>query len=194
MRISRMLEGVRVRPQRGRRRRSRTSPWATAAIVFTVVAVVLVIGGLAVRNIRRQDTLLEWRRSLEPPNGRIAWPAWNPAWPPLPTPPRRDPFLGDLTGPYAFAARRADVLRVIPCYCGCRRIGHQSNAECYLKNARPDGMPVWSDHAFSCDLCVRITEETMLLLDRGLEVSAVRKAIDDHYQDVYPNPTLTRQP
>ena len=163
-------------------------------VPLTVVAVVVAIAGLGIRNIRRQDTLLEWRRSLEPPNGRITWPAWDPKWPPLPKPQKRDPFLGDLAGPYAFAARRADVMRAVPCFCGCRRIGHQSNADCYLKELRADGTPVWSDHTFSCALCVRITQDTMLLLDRGLDAAAIRKAIDEHYQKVYPNPTLTRQP
>lgn len=40
---------------------------------------------------------------------------------------------------YRFAIANQDVLRYIPCYCGCGSSGHTSNASCYLKQgSKPD--------------------------------------------------------
>lgn len=75
---------------------------------------------------------------------------WDSAWPPLPegrdSPPRP---LPDVRAAYAFAARRADILQYIPCYCGCERRGHRSNVDCYIKQRTGSGAPVWDDHAFT---------------------------------------------
>jgi hypothetical protein len=38
---------------------------------------------------------------------------------------------------YRFAAANRDVLRYIPCYCGCGSEGHTSNASCYIKDNSP---------------------------------------------------------
>jgi hypothetical protein len=35
---------------------------------------------------------------------------------------------------YRFAIANRDILRYIPCNCGCGSEGHTSNASCYLKN------------------------------------------------------------
>jgi hypothetical protein len=35
---------------------------------------------------------------------------------------------------YRFAISNRDILRYIPCYCGCGSEGHTSNASCYLKD------------------------------------------------------------
>lgn len=40
---------------------------------------------------------------------------------------------------YRFAAANRDVLRYIPCYCGCGEQGHTSNASCYVKDSSPPG-------------------------------------------------------
>jgi hypothetical protein len=44
----------------------------------------------------------------------------------------------DVREAYRFAIANRDILRKIPCYCGCGA-EHQSNAECYIKDVRPDG-------------------------------------------------------
>jgi hypothetical protein len=36
---------------------------------------------------------------------------------------------------YRFAIANRDVLRYIPCYCGCGSEGHTSNASCYVKDS-----------------------------------------------------------
>ena len=44
-------------------------------------------------------------------------------------------FAGDadIGALYRFATTRGEVLRHMPCTCGCARIGHTSNRSCYIK-------------------------------------------------------------
>jgi hypothetical protein len=48
---------------------------------------------------------------------------------------------------YRFAIANRDILRQIPCYCGCGA-EHQSNAECYIKDVRPNGEIVFDPMSF----------------------------------------------
>lgn len=73
----------------------------------------------------------------------------DPTWPPLPHPTSPPPRpMAEVRAAYAFAARRADVLQFVPCYCGCERHGHRSNVDCYIRDRVAD-KPVWDDHAFT---------------------------------------------
>jgi hypothetical protein len=40
---------------------------------------------------------------------------------------------------YRFAVANRDILRYIPCYCGCGQEGHTSNASCYVKDFSTPG-------------------------------------------------------
>lgn len=44
---------------------------------------------------------------------------------------------------YRFAIANRDTLRWIPCFCGCGSQGHTSNADCYIKDVKPDGSLVF---------------------------------------------------
>jgi len=48
---------------------------------------------------------------------------------------------------YRFAVANPEVLSVIPCYCGCGRMGHTSNLGCYVRY-RADGSIEFDNHAF----------------------------------------------
>jgi len=50
---------------------------------------------------------------------------------------------------YRFAVANGETLRYIPCYCGCGnpRIGHKSNADCYVAERFPDGRITFTSHA-----------------------------------------------
>ena len=48
---------------------------------------------------------------------------------------------------YRFAIANRDILRQIPCYCGCGA-EHQSNAECYIKEVKPNGEIVFDPMSF----------------------------------------------
>ena len=44
---------------------------------------------------------------------------------------------------YRFALANRDVLRYIPCYCGCGEQGHTSNASCYFQDNSTPEKPVF---------------------------------------------------
>ncbi len=50
---------------------------------------------------------------------------------------------------YRYAAVNGETLRYIPCYCGCgnERVGHKSNADCYVAERFPDGRITFTSHA-----------------------------------------------
>ena len=160
--------------------------WIAGAAVLMLLMVVLG------RSIQRHDALIEWRESLES-GTRVSWPEWNPSWPSLPRP-RNPTIIDDLRGPYAFAAINASRLRFIPCYCGCAREGHRSALDCFVKGFTARGDPIWTDHAFTCPLCVSILREVSLMTSRGMELPAVRAAIDEHHRGPWATATSTPLP
>lgn len=69
-------------------------------------------------------------------------------------PPGRFPvYLKDATPKaremYRFAVANGETLRYIPCYCGRgnERVGHKSNADCYVAQRFPDGRITFNSHA-----------------------------------------------
>ena len=40
---------------------------------------------------------------------------------------------------YEFQITHGDLMRYMPCYCGCKDDGHRSNRDCYVKAVKPDG-------------------------------------------------------
>jgi hypothetical protein len=49
---------------------------------------------------------------------------------------------------YRFAIANRELLRAVPCYCGCGAMGHRDNLDCYIKSVRPDGTIEFEHHAF----------------------------------------------
>jgi hypothetical protein len=47
---------------------------------------------------------------------------------------------------YRFAKDRGDLLRWMPCTCGCGKLGHTSNRSCYVK-AESGDRTTWTSHA-----------------------------------------------
>ena len=48
---------------------------------------------------------------------------------------------------YQFALANPELLKRIPCYCGCGSIGHTSNLDCYIKEVKSNGSAVFEEHA-----------------------------------------------
>lgn len=175
--------------RRGLRQTGTPTPkvvWLAGGI-FVVVLILLVA-----QSIRRQDALISWRNSLEEGSPAASWPEWNPSWPSLTRP--RKAISVDLTGPYAFAALNAERLRFIPCYCGCAREGHGSVLNCFVQGFTPQGAPIWTDHAFTCPLCLNIVREVSLMSSRGVALPAMRDSIDEHHRSMFARPTSTPRP
>ena len=47
---------------------------------------------------------------------------------------------------YRYAVDHADTLQYIPCFCGCKNIGHRHNADCYVAERLPDGQVTFTSH------------------------------------------------
>lgn len=88
---------------------------------------------------------------------------------------------------YQFAAANPDVLKKIPCYCGCGREGHTSNYSCYVKSVDAQGAITYDSHALGCSICVDITQDTMRLLRQGKAVVDIKAIIDQTYAQYGPS-------
>jgi hypothetical protein len=82
---------------------------------------------------------------------------------------------------YQFAAANPDLLKQIPCYCGCGSIGHKSNYDCYVAGEDSSGNLNFDTHALGCSLCVDITQDTMRLLREGKSITEIRGYVDGAY-------------
>ena len=82
---------------------------------------------------------------------------------------------------YQFAAANPDVMKGIPCYCGCGGIGHTSNYSCYVQGSDTQGKVTFDDHALGCSLCVNITQDAMRLLKEGKSVPEIKAYVDATY-------------
>ena len=168
---------------RGRKPLSRPQQVLMTITVEPSVAFVIV---LVARSVQQHDALVQWRQALNAHGAGPSWPAWDDDWPPLPAPTRLCGVrVRDLHGPYAYAAVNPEILRQIPCYCGCTRLGHRSNLDCYIRGRPTDGRPIWDDHTFTCPMCAAITRDVALLIERGSTVRAARQAIDVAYGPRY---------
>src|SRR6266496_2313957 len=79
---------------------------------------------------------------------------------------------------YQFASANPDVMKNIPCYCGCGNVGHTSNYSCYVSKVDDKGKFTFDNHALGCSICVDITQDVMRLLREGKSPQEVRAFID----------------
>jgi hypothetical protein len=82
---------------------------------------------------------------------------------------------------YQFAAANPDIMKNIPCYCGCGNIGHTSNYSCYVSSVDDKGNIQFDNHALGCSICVDITQDVMRLLREGKSPQDARAYIDTTY-------------
>lgn len=88
---------------------------------------------------------------------------------------------------YQFAAANPDVMKEIPCYCGCGNIGHTSNYACYVSHVDDKGTITFDNHALGCSICVDITQDVMRMLSEGKSVQDARAYIDATYSKYGPS-------
>ena len=125
-------------------RKPARQPWIAGA------AAVLATGGLV--------TLVLWRstsrehRAVRPaaaPSAAATAPDWFlsadlPALPNPRAPLPRAPFA--VRAAYEFAARHPEVLENVPCFCGCDKLGHRSNHDCFVAARDGAGRVTWGAH------------------------------------------------
>jgi hypothetical protein len=92
---------------------------------------------------------------------------------------------------YQFAAANPDVMKQIPCYCGCGDMGHTSNYACYVQDVDAQGSEqgaiTYDTHALGCSICVDITQDTMRMLKQGKTVPEIKTIVDQTYAQYGPS-------
>lgn len=88
---------------------------------------------------------------------------------------------------YQFALERPDVLRVLPCYCGCGLTsGHRSNLDCFIAGVDKAGAVVFDDHASFCQTCLDIARDAKTLAAEGKTLSEIRAMVDERHSSKGP--------
>jgi hypothetical protein len=96
---------------------------------------------------------------------------------------------------YQFNVANPDIMKNIPCYCGCGAVGHTSNYDCYVSAIDNAGNPSISsgqaisfdNHALGCSICVDITQDVMRMLKDGKSPQEARASIDATYSKYGPS-------
>lgn len=65
---------------------------------------------------------------------------------------------------------------------------------CLVTDFTPAGGPVWTDHAYTCQTCVNILREVLLMSQRGMPLRGMRDAIDKYHGGWLSRPTDTPLP
>jgi hypothetical protein len=96
---------------------------------------------------------------------------------------------------YQFAADHPEVLRYVPCYCGCEMRGHKSNADCFVKSRTKNGDVVaWEEHGMVCSMCLAVGIEAARQYQAGKPVAAIRAAVEEKYGGITEFRTPTPKP
>ena len=96
---------------------------------------------------------------------------------------------------YAFAAHHPEVLRYVPCFCGCERMGHHANDECFIAKRSATGKVVeWQPHGVICEICLDVAREAIQLHDTGASVEQIRTTIDRKWTNQGASHTNTPMP
>jgi len=88
---------------------------------------------------------------------------------------------------YQFASANPDVMKDIPCYCGCGNVGHTSNYACYVSSTDDKVNIKFDNHALGCSICVDITQDVMRMLKDGKSPQDARAYIDSTYSKYGPS-------
>ena len=78
-------------------------------------------------------------------------PVAQPSLPPLPPlPPGTAGPVQVVRAVYEFAARHPEVLRYVPCFCGCEQDGHLANEDCFVASRDSEGRVTgWDRHGMT---------------------------------------------
>jgi len=88
---------------------------------------------------------------------------------------------------FQFAVANPDIMKNIPCYCGCGSVGHESNYDCYVSNIDDKGNITFDNHALGCSICVDITQDVMRMLRDGKSPQDARAYVDATYSKYGPS-------
>ena len=118
------------------------------------------------------------------------------SYPPIPnpgfTPPRP---MDQARAVYQFAAEHPEVLKYVPCYCGCEANGHGHNESCFVKRRDQQGnVTEWDTHGFGCVICLDVAREAMMMYRSGADVQGIRASIEKKWTPTHQTKTPTPFP
>ncbi|MGH9386402.1 MAG: PCYCGC motif-containing (lipo)protein [Vicinamibacterales bacterium] len=88
---------------------------------------------------------------------------------------------------YDFAAQHPEILKYVPCYCGCGSEGHANNEACFIARRDARGNVIeWDTHGYGCTICVDVARESMQLYSSGADVNSIRAAIEKKWTPSHP--------
>jgi hypothetical protein len=83
---------------------------------------------------------------------------------------------------YDFAAQHPEILKYVPCYCGCGSQGHKANESCFVARRDAKGNVLeWDTHGFGCTICIDVGRKAMQMYTSGADVYSIRAAIEREY-------------
>lgn len=86
---------------------------------------------------------------------------------------------------YQFAHANSEILKQVPCYCGCGGMGHTSNYACYVLET--EGELAFDGHALGCSICVDITQDVMRLMNDDQSLVNIQNFVDKKYSAFGPS-------
>jgi hypothetical protein len=96
---------------------------------------------------------------------------------------------------YRFAAEHPEILKFVPCYCGCESTGHTGNETCFVKRRDTAGnVTEWDPHGYGCAVCIDVAREAEQLFRSGADAVAIRGAIERKWTPKFPTKTPTPMP
>lgn len=118
------------------------------------------------------------------------------SYPPIPTPGFTPPRpLDQARAVYQFAAEHPEVLKYVPCYCGCEANGHGHNESCFVKRRDAEGNVVeWDTHGFGCVICIDVARDAMMMYRSGADPVSIRASIEKKWTPTHQTKTPTPLP
>ena len=117
-------------------------------------------------------------------------------YPPIPNPgfaPARP--IDQARAVYQFAAEHPEVLKYVPCYCGCEANGHGHNESCFVKRRDAQGnVAEWDSHGFGCAICIDVARDAMMMHRSGADPVAIRASIEKKWTPSHSTKTPTPNP
>jgi hypothetical protein len=96
---------------------------------------------------------------------------------------------------YEFAGQHPEVLKFVPCYCGCEANGHPHNESCFVKRRDAKGnVAEWDPHGFGCQICIDVARDAMLMYRSGADPVAIRSSIEKKWTPKFRTKTPTPNP
>lgn len=82
-----------------------------------------------------------------------------------------------IAGRYSFVSAHPELIRQLPCYCGCMTAdGHASLFDCYY-----DAQGGADLHASRCGVCLGEVDIAQALFARGADVAQIRATIEETF-------------